>query len=183
MIRRTGDRCGDLIAAYREGLGLAAIAIVREPDGVRICALCSDNGGPDADLLAARWWCRRAADAERLAKSAALRLRRRELKAGATDSAALSLACAAVDSAAKTLGVALQSDREIADEAMHVAARIEAQLKRQHEAGELKSVNRAYRIYRTETTQRGERVQRYDEWMDKYKENLVRRAAATLRQI
>ena len=183
MIRNSGDQHGDLIAAYREGLGLVAIAIVRGPDGVDIRAVAASDVNSGADSIEARWWCRRAADAEQLAKSATARLRRRESKTGADDSSAVSLAGAAVESAAKTCGVVLQSDQEIADAAMNVAARIEGELQRQQQAGELKSVNRDYKAYRIETCGRGERVLRYDEWMRKYKQNLVRQVAVTLRQL
>lgn len=87
----------------------------------------------------------------------------------------------ALRQAAKKLAIALLSEDEIAAEARNVAVRIEAELQKQQANGGLKSVNQAYRSYRLETSARGERVLRYDEWMRKYKENLVRQVAASLR--
>ncbi len=85
--------------------------------------------------------------------------------------------------AAKKLNIALSSEQDIADEAMNIAARVDAGLQQQYAAGELKSANKAYRRYRLESSARGERVLRYDEWMRKYKENLIREVASALRQI
>jgi hypothetical protein len=68
-----------LVAAYREGLGLAVVALMRGPAGVRIAAAKQGiDGLPEAaDVVAARWWCRRAADAKQVAAAATARLRRR----------------------------------------------------------------------------------------------------------
>jgi len=101
----------------------------------------------------------------------------------AEESAALSLACTAVLAAAKRLNIVLQSDQEVIGEAMKVAARVDAEMQKQLQSGGLKSVNKAYRTYRLETGARGERVLRYDEWMRKYKENLVRQVAFALRHV
>lgn len=197
MVGKIGDeRCG-LAAAYREGLGLAAVAVVCGPAGTRIFAAAPGDDGlcAAAENVQARWWCRRAADATRLA-SAAKRLQRRESSDGGTmagataaargradNSAALSSACAAVLAAAEKFNIVLQSDQEIAAEAMNVAARIDAEMQKQQQSGGLKSVNKAYRSYRLESSGRGERVLRYDEWMRKYRENLVRQVACALRQV
>ena len=197
MIRNKCDvGCGAAVA-YREGLGLAAVVLGRTQTGIRIRAVTSAQVDPSAaeDDIEARWWCRAVTDAERIAAAASARLRRRESSAKAdnkadsnadntaNDSSALSFACDAVGAAAENLAIVLQSDREIADAAMRVVARIEAELQSRQRSGELKSVNKAYRAYRIEASGRGERVLRYDEWMRKYKENLVRQVAAALRGI
>lgn len=174
-MRKTSDERRGFAAAYREGLGLVAVAVVCGPDGTRIAALPEGGEGPAGAVqtVRARWWCRRAAEAERVAAAAARMLRR--------ESSDAALACKAVTAAARRLDVALHADQDVADEAMHVAARVDAQLRSQHEAGDLKSVNRAYRTYRLERSARGERVLRYDEWMQEYRENLVRHVASALR--
>ena len=73
------------------------------------------------------------------------------------------------------------SDDEICDGAMLVAARVDREIERMQRAGKMKSVNTSYRNYRLEASQRGERVLRYAEWMERYKANLVREVAANLR--
>jgi hypothetical protein len=197
MVRKsTDERCG-FAAAYREGLGLAAIAVVRSPAGTRIIAAAPGDEGSVAatEEPQAQWWCRRAADAMRVASAARRLLRRGSAKAETTppaavaagaqaeDAASLSCARAAVLAAAEKFNVVLQSDQEIVSEAMNVAARIDAEMQTQQRCGGLKSVNKAYRSYRLESCGRGERVLRYDEWMRKYRENLVRLAAFALRQL
>jgi hypothetical protein len=193
-------RCGPrgqstLIAAYREGLGLAMIAVTRGTAGIRISAVGQGSGGVPAPATAeARWWCRRAADAERVAVAAMRRLRRRESSDGAAPECvsspvlgdafdALALADEAIAGAAKRLNIALSSDEEIAAEAMAVVARVDKEIERLHRSGDLKSVNTSYRAYRLEASARGEKTLRYAEWMDKYRKNLVRELAAALRYV
>jgi hypothetical protein len=188
MIRHVGDPSRGLIAAYREGLGLAAVAIVCGPAGVRIIAAPGDGGlATAAEDLRARWWCRRAADAARLAAAARRSLRRESSAAamaaagGGSGDSALSCARAAVLGAAEELGIALQSDQETDAQAMNVAARIEAEMHKQQECGGMKSVNKAYRAYRLAASERDERALRYHECLSKYRESLVRQAAFALR--
>jgi hypothetical protein len=185
-----------LAAAYREGLGLACITVRRAPEAITISAAAPADAGSDGDCadLAARWWCRRAGDAARVAAAARAAMRRREsnaiLAATATrgerrgvDSQPSSLACASVEDAARRYGVALFCDDEIAAHAAEITARIDAELQKLKESGGLKSVNQAYKAYRLQTSGRGERVLRYDEWMRNYRADLVRQAAAALREL
>jgi len=189
MIRMEHDESG-LVAAYREGLGLAAVAIVCGPAAARIIVVAPGDAALDAaENVAARWWCRHAADAARLAAAARRSLRRESNDAAITagggrgDDSSPSRARAALLTAAQKFNVALQSDQEIAADAINVAARIEAEMRKQQQCGGLKSVNKAYRAYRLDAGGRGERVLRYDQWMSRYVENLVRQAACALRQI
>ena len=47
-----------LIAAYREGLGLAAVVVTCGPAGIRVSAVGQRTGGvPDAAAVEVRWWC------------------------------------------------------------------------------------------------------------------------------
>jgi hypothetical protein len=182
-----------VVTAYREGLGLAGIAIVCDAAGARVAEIGASDFNPDVDTnIQIRWWCRRPADAERVASTAALRMRRLELRGGgassplgvaAEDSRAFSSARDAVLAAARRLSVLLQSDDEIAAEAAVVAERVDVEVERSQQSGELKSVNQAYRNYRVEATARGEHIVPYAEWMRKYRENLVRQAASALRHI
>ena len=87
----------------------------------------------------------------------------------------LSRACDAVLAAARRLNVVLQSDDEITEEASRVVASIDAKIEAARQSGELKPVNKKYKNYRREAKERGEPAMRYDEWMLKYRENLVRR--------
>ncbi len=103
-------------------------------------------------------------------------MRRRE-----SNSQEIAFACTAVAAAARRCGVALFGADEIAAHAAEIAARIDAELQKLKESGGLKSVNQAYKAYRVETSGRGERVLRYDEWMLRYRADLVRQAAAALR--
>jgi hypothetical protein len=186
-MRKKNDECCGFAAAYRQGLGLVGIVVLCDAAGIRIIALAPDDNRalPAVKSVRARWWCRHAADAARVAASAGRLLHRESnghLDCG-KGSAAIAHAEAAVLVAAKKLAVALHSEEDIADQAMNVAARVDAELQQQYAAGGLKSVNKSYRSYRLETSGRGERILRYDEWMRKYKENLVREVASALRQI
>lgn len=188
------NESSDLVAAYREGLGLAAVAIIDEPSAIRIVVRGASDGvsSDAAESVDARWWCRGTREARRVAASARGRLRRSQsgnamttVSAGeqASASAVVSSATAAVLAAAQACAVDLQSDAEIRDEAMRVAARVDAELDQLQQSGGLKSINQSYRRYRIEASARGERVLRYEQWMRKYKENLVRNLAATLRYV
>jgi hypothetical protein len=179
-MRQKVDERGGFVAAYREGLRLAAVAVLCDGEGTRIIALAPGEGNASSAAASVRtcWWCRRADDAARVAASAA-----RTLLRESSDAASSARAEAVVLAAAKKLDVALHSEQDIADEAMNVAARVDAELAQQQQQGALKSINKAYRSYRLDSSARGERVLRYDEWMRKYRENLVRQIAAALRQI
>ena len=76
----------------------------------------------------------------------------------------------------------MQTDEDIAAEAATVVSRIALEMQKQQQSGELKSVNQAYRSYRLDANARGERALRYDAWMQRYREDLVRQVAAALRQ-
>lgn len=168
-----GDECRRITAAYCEGLSLAAVVAVQGVDGPRI--ITHAPGSDDAttvEQLLVRMWCRGEAEAACVAMAAAKVLHRKP------DSDAGKV----VRGAAKKLGIVVQTDEEIAVEAMAVAARIAREMRKQQQSGELKSVNQAYRSYRLETSARGERALRYDVWMQRYREDLVRQIAATLRQ-
>lgn len=163
-----------MTAAYRDGLGLAAVIAVQGADGTRIAALApGSDDAPVIEQLLVRLWCRREAEAAYVAATAAKTLRRKpDGDAGE-----------AIRAAVKKLGIIVQTDDELAGVAMTVAARIMLEMRKQQQSGELKSVNQAYRSYRLEASARGERALRYDAWMQHYRENLVRQIAATLRQI
>lgn len=180
-----------LVAAYRRGLGLAPVAVVSAAAGMRITATAPDD---DAAALA-RWWCRRRADAERVAAAAMRRLRRRQAEptrgnsrdliqtistAAADDS--IQVAEQSIAAAARNLNVDLYTDESITQAAMAAAARIDTEVERMQRLGELKSVNKAYQTYRHEASAHGGKVMRYQDWMRQYKENLLCKLAATLRQ-
>jgi hypothetical protein len=167
-----------MFTAYWQGLGLAAVAAINGPAGIRIAA-GGEAALAAAETLEARWWCRRAADAERVASSAMVRLRGRSDPSDAP--AEISLACESVARAAKQLGVALRAEAELYDEATAVAERIDREMERLKQSGGLRSINTSYRQYRIEASQRGERVMRYQDWMRRYRENLIRELASTLR--
>jgi hypothetical protein len=181
--------------AYREGLGLACIAVRRSGAGIVIAAAprdaAADKGCAEA---AAHWWCRRATDAARIAAAARAKMRRRcessaapataaAAGAAAVDSHEIACACTAIADAARRYGVALFSEDEIAAHAAEIAARVDAELQKLKESGGLKSVNQAYKAYRLQASGRRERVLRYDEWMRHYRADLVRQAAAALREL
>jgi hypothetical protein len=181
-MRKKPDERAGFAAAYREGLSLAAVAVLGDGEGTRIIALSPGDDGASSpgESMQACWWCRRADDAARVAASAGRMLRRESSNAVTS---AVARAEAAVLAAAKKLNIALHSEQDIADAAMAIAARVDAELQQQHESGGLKSINKAYRSYRLDSSARGERVLRYDEWMRKYREKLVRQIASALRQI
>ncbi|MGA8498920.1 MAG: hypothetical protein WB764_25780 [Xanthobacteraceae bacterium] len=169
-----------LVAAFREGFGLAAIAVIDGPDGVRIAAAAPGAEiacGP-AETVYCRWWCPRAFEAASIATAAAARLHNRETR----DGAAL-WTCQAVVRAAKQRNIDLYSDEEILEQATAVIARIDDELEHLRQSGDLRPVNKSYQSYRCEAAAKGERVVPYAQWMLGYKEELVRKLAATLRYL
>jgi hypothetical protein len=169
-----------LIAAFCEGFGLAAIAVIDGPDGVRIAAAApgAEISCAPAETVHRRWWCPRAFEAASIAAAAAARLHNRETG----DGAALS-ACQAVVRAAKQRNVDLHSDDEVLEQATAAIARIDDQLERLRRSGDLRPVNKSYQSYRCEAAAKGERVVPYAQWMLGYKEQLVRKLAASLRYL
>jgi hypothetical protein len=161
-----------LVAAYRQGLELAAVLLIVGPGSLRLLAAGADGEAALAtgETVAARWWCRRRLQADGVV--AAVRLRR---------TASGEEGQASVARAAQRLGVSLLSDEEITDEADRAIARLDVEVERQMQSGGLKSVNKSYRAYRLETSARGERVLRYADWIERYKANLMRDIAANLR--
>ena len=169
-----------LVAAFRQGFGVAAIAVIDGPDGVRIAA-----AAPGAEIVCAaaetvhcRWWCPRAFEAASIATAVAARLHSRETR----DGTALS-ACQGVVRAARQRHVDLHSDEEILEQATAVIARIDDELERLRQSGDLRPVNKSYQSYRRDTAAKGERAVPYAQWMLGYKEELVRKLAATLRYL
>jgi len=169
-----------LLAAYREGTGLAAVAVIRTHAGIRIAACAANDDGFSCagEQIETRWWCRRRSDAEAVAAAATARLQRRHAGGGQP---ALAAANESIASAARQRNVALFAEEEVSAQAMAIIARVEEELERLRQSGDLKSVNRSYRAYRLEAAARGERVLRYADWMSKYKQKLVRELAAALR--
>jgi hypothetical protein len=185
--RRAAKDRAALVAAYREGLGLAAIVVIQEGAQTRIDVIGEAGAIVEAGPETARWWCRYAKDADQVAAAATARLRRRESQddlphpppsPSAPPADRLS---AAVQGAAKRLRVALYSDDEIFADADRTITRVEEEIESLKRAGQLKSVNRSYRAYRLEASARGEKAASYAEWFNKYKANLVRELAAALR--
>ncbi len=168
-----------LIAAYREGLALAGVAVVVCADGPRIKTMTPEQTPSSDESLVACWWCRRAAEAQCVADSAARSFRRSRQKS--PDRSAL--ACDEVIRAAQRLGVALCTDAELNREAAHAIARLDAEIATQMRAGALKSVNQSYRQYRLDASSGGERVLPYAKWMDGYKIKMMREIAANLRHL
>jgi hypothetical protein len=192
-----GPQAG-LIVAYRKGLGLAGVAILSDAAGIRITATGpdDDNAAAAKQAVATRWWCRKPVAAERVAAAAMKRMRRHQAvpctgnpaemtipRGEATTDAFLLLAKAAIVSAAGALGVALYADEEVFQAAMAAAARIDLEVERMQRCGELKPVNKSYQTYRIESSARGERVMRYQDWMQRYKENLLCKLTAALRSL
>jgi hypothetical protein len=172
--RRNAGKRACLIAAYREGLELAAMLLVAGVDSLRLVAAGHDGEAAleSAETVTARWWCRRRSQADSVV--AALRLTQATSAAQAQESVAR---------AAKRLGVSLLSDEEITEEAVRAITRLDAEVERQMQTGALKSVNKSYRAYRLEVSGRGESVLRYADWMERYKANLVRDIGANLRLV
>jgi hypothetical protein len=169
-----------LVTAFREGFGLAAIAVIDGPDGIRVATAApgAEIACAPAETVQCRWWCPRAYEAASIATAVAARLHSRKT----CDGAALS-AREAIIRAAKQRHVDLHSDDEILEQAMAVIARIDGELERLRQSGDLRPVNKSYQSYRRDTAAKGERVVPYAQWMLGYKEELVRKLAATLRSL
>ena len=179
MSQQDRNPSAGLVAAYREGLGLATIAVICAAAEVRIAAAehADESRLAAGEIIQQRWWCRSAAEAEQVAAAASARLRRQPPQ----DGGSAALACESIVRAAKRLNIVLRTDQQIFDEAMVVVERINCEIEQLRNAGGLRPVNKSYQAYRLEAATRGERVVPYARWMHTYKENLVRKAAATLR--
>ncbi len=190
--RRQSKGRAALVAAYREGLGLAAVAVIRGPGGIRVAAIgLGGNAGPSAalEIIEQHWWCRRAAEAERLAAAAMARWRRHESRTDARPAASAAShdspadIAVAVENAAQRLAIVVYSDHDISREAEGIIARVEDEIEKLRQVGEMKTVNRGYRSYRMQASARGQKVLPYAEWLNKYKQNLVRELATALRYV
>jgi hypothetical protein len=64
--RRNAGKRACLIAAYREGLELAAVLLVAGADVLRLVAAGHDGEAvlETAEAVTARWWCRRRSQAD-----------------------------------------------------------------------------------------------------------------------
>lgn len=179
--RQQAKRRGSLVAAYRDGLGFTAIIVWSAPEGIRITVPGSADVTP---APAARWWCRHAADAASVAAAATRLFKRRQSQdgSGLTPGTALSNALVragqAIAAAAARAGVRLYADEDIAREAAEAVARVDAEFERLQRSGDLKAVNRSYRDYRMAAALHGEKIMPYARWLDKYREDFVRKLAA-----
>ena len=169
-----------LLAAFRQGFGLAAIAVIDGPDGVRVAAASpgDDIACAVAETVHCLWWCPRAFEAASIATAAAARLHSRETCAGAA-----LLARQSVVRAAKQRNVDLYADEEILEQAMAAIARIDDELECLRRSGDLRPLNKSYQAFRRDAAAKGERVMPYAQWMLAYKEELVRKLAAALRYL
>jgi hypothetical protein len=189
--RRAAKSRAMLQEAYREGLGLAGLAVVRSAGAT--CIIATGDGDQDAGQgardIAASWWCRRAVDAARVAAAATARLRRLESQDAAPGQPAADVdvspkdVAAAIAQAAKRLHVIPFTDQQISAEADKVIARVEEEIETLQRAGQLKSVNQSYRAYRMDAAARGQKAASYADWFNKYKAKLVHELAATLRTL
>ena len=185
-VRRETKAKAALGAAYREGLGLTALAVMGGPAGPRIAV--GENPGATCllapeETLDMLWWCRRAADAAGVAAAATSRWQRRESKDGGLAVMAREALAAMVESAARRRGIALYSDAEISHDAECVIARVNEEIAALQRSGGMRSINQSYRIERINAAARGEKVPPYAEWLNIYKAKLVREIAAALRFI
>jgi hypothetical protein len=187
--RRAAERA-ILIAAYLEEMHHSCITIICDADGARISPIASGGSELDGKVdTRADLWCRRVEDAKRVALEAKASLRRLKssenagspVSSTAENSSFLPRACDAVLTAARRINVVLQSYDEITEEASRIIARIDAEIEMLRQSGGLKPVNEAYKNYRCEANEGGEPPMRYDDWMLKYRENLVRKTARVLR--
>jgi hypothetical protein len=169
-----------LVAAFREGFGLAAIAVIDGPDGVRVAAAepGAEIACASAETVHCRWWCPRAFEAASIATAVVARLHNRKSCDGAA-----SAACQAVIRAAKQRNVELHSDDDVLEQATAAIVRIDDELQRLRKSGDLRPVNKSYQSYRRDAAAKGEPVVPYALWMLGYKEELVRKLAATLRYL
>jgi hypothetical protein len=192
IARREAKNRAALVAAYRDGLGVAGLAVIHGSAATQIATVgdgCEHLPASVGAPVAAQWWCRRATDAQRVAAAATARLRRPESRDGPAARSAIGSSpspsdiIAAIEHAAKRLHVTLYSDEEISADAARGIARVDEEIETLQRAGQLKSVNRSYRAYRIEASARGEKVAPYADWFKKYRANLVRQLAAALRYV
>jgi hypothetical protein len=175
------DLHADMVVAYCEGMGLAAVAWVNDPAGSRLAVLSPDVAIRTPQTEPARWWCRRMDDAERLAAAATRALARHASNDRACRSPTASQCAAAIVAAAKRHNVVLYAEADILADAEAIVARVNAEFERFRGTGELKAINRSYRRLRLAALERGEKMPPYVQWLNKYRVNLVRDLAAALR--
>jgi len=142
------DLHADMVIAYCEGLGLAAIALVADPAGSRLAALSADVAIRTPQTEPARWWCRRMDDAERVAAAATRAMVRHAANDRACRAPTTIQCAAAVAAAAKRRNVALHAEADIFADAETIIARVNAEFERFRGTGELKAINQSYRRLR-----------------------------------
>lgn len=175
-------RHADSVAAYCDGLGLAAIVLVADQAGSRLAALSPAIAVQSQQAEPVRWWCRRMGDAECVAAAATRAIARRTSNDCADRiPTTIQGVAAAVEAAAKRNNVALYADKDIFADAKAVTARVDAEFARFRDTGELRAINQSYRRLRLEASARGEKMPPYAQWLNKYRINLVRELAAALR--
>lgn len=161
-----------LLASWRDGLGAAALAERRDGGADRVIVLAPGFSLTTEAGMVPRWWCRRFADAERVAAAANARLRRADSET----------ADAAVTAAARRHYVALMTELEVAAQAASAIERMEEEFARAQRAGELRSLNADFRAHRLEAAARGEKSPRYADFLLDYKCKLLREMAAVVGQ-
>ena len=198
-VRRKPKELASLAAAYQEGLGLAAVVVIEGPDGIRIKTQSAEESASadEAEPVAARWWCRSAAQAMpggsppvllRGCGGARLRTITTATSRPAASGWAMSpiqQACAAIRLVARRLNIALQSDEEIAAEADDSRSRVDGEMQRlqqrRWDAGRQQGVSEATASGNLRT--RRSALCAMSSGCEQYKENLVRQVASSLRSI
>jgi hypothetical protein len=172
----TADRGRErLISHYFGALRLGAVRVERAAGGsLRVAAGRAD---PGARVVAA-YWCRSADVAELLAAECLDILRSRQAGEHTTlclldDAEAIRI----VADAARAMGVVTQTSESIRADAERAITLVEEAMTEFRRDGSLKSLNRAYREYRTNAEAAGKSAMRYAGWIWNFKIALVRAVA------
>jgi hypothetical protein len=178
----------DLASAFQETLGLTAIFVAVAAGRTRIGRSTDPTAvhkrlrkiDPDAALLTIGWL---TADRAELLTMALRGVLGKDLVAAAVAVRSNSLDAAArrVMAIAEQMGIGLPSDDELRTDAEMMAEHVDHTFNEQLQGGELRAMNRRYKIERMASAAAGRGMISYGRWIESQKLSLIRNTAQATR--
>jgi hypothetical protein len=162
-----------LIDAYIAALPLAAVAIVLSADGRR-CRIHTEGEPGPGETIERRLYFKPS--------HAELVISTIDLLEGWTDQAPAAVA-ASIEQAAATLGAPVHALGELRQAAEEAVAEVTARVDAGRQNGDLKQVNRQYKLYRQQQIAKAEKAMPYAKFLERFTASIVRDVAMNGRTI